>query len=545
MAMRHGGQVLVDQLKIQGVRRVFSIPGESYLPVLDGLYDSGIENVVCRQEGGAAMMAEAHAKLTGSPGVVLVTRGPGATNASAGVHVAFQDSTPLILLIGQVARDQRDREAFQEVDFRAFFSPLAKWVAEVDQAERLPEYLSRAFYMANAGRPGPVVLSLPEDMLNESIDVADAYAMKPLNTHCAAEQAEQIQAHLQHAKRPFVLVGGGGWNAECRAQLQTFAERFALPVGTSFRCQDYFDNRHPCYVGDVGIGINPRLAQQVREADVLLVLGARLGEITTSGYTLLKSPKPQQTLLHVHPDPNELGHVYAPDWASAAHPRDMLAQLASLPALAYCPWAEYTKNAHESYQQWRTPKATPGDLKLERVVAHLSDGLAEDAIICNGAGNYAAWVHRYFQYKGWRTQLAPTCGSMGYGLPAAIAAACEFPERTVVCFAGDGCLQMTLQELGTAVQQRANLILLVCDNQRYGTIRMHQQRHFPGRVSGTELVNPDFTAWAKAYGAYAETVARTEDFPVAFERAEQANGPAVLWLQMDRRALSPSLTLST
>lgn len=543
MALRHGGQILVDQLKIQGVQRVFCLPGESFLAALDGLHQSGIDTIVCRQEGGVTMMAEAHGKLTGQPGIAFVTRGPGATNAASGVHVAFQDSTPMILFIGQVARHQRDREAFQEVDYRQMFGPLAKWVAEIEQTERIPEYLSHAFHVATSGRPGPVVLALPEDMLSAQAEVRDAPVATPVLSPGGPLEAARIGEQLAAAQRPLVIVGGGGWSGEASRDLAAFAEHFQLPVGASFRCQDYLDNRHPCYVGDVGIGINPALAARVREADVLLVLGARLGEMTTSGYTLVNIPGPTQTLIHVHPDPDELGRVYRPALALASAPASLLPHLAALEAPADPPWAARTRQARADYEDWRQPRETPGELKLEAVVHHLSQVLPEDAILCNGAGNYSAWLHRYFCYKRFRTQLAPTCGSMGYGLPAAVAAKLAEPDRVVVCLAGDGCLQMTVQEFGTAAQYGANIIVLVANNNRYGTIRMHQERHYPGRVSGTDLVNPDFAALARAYGGYGETVTRSEDFPAALERAMGAGVPAILELPMDPAALSPKLRL--
>lgn len=543
MTLRHGGQILVEQLRIQGVERVFCIPGESFLAALDGLHDSGIQTVVGRQEGGVTMMAEAHAKLTGQPGIAFVTRGPGATNAASGVHVAFQDSTPMILFIGQVGRGQRDREAFQEVDYRQMYGPLAKWVAEIDLTERIPEYLSHAFHLATSGRPGPVVLALPEDMLSARAEVQDAPPVTPVLSPAGATEARQIADMLATAERPMVIVGGGGWSATVAQQLAEFASRWALPVGASFRCQDYLDNRHPCYVGDVGIGINPALAARVREADVLLVLGARLGEMTTSGYTLVKIPNPTQTLIQVYPDPGEIGRVYRPTLGIATSAAAILPQLLSCQAPAQAPWAERTEQARRDYQRWQEPQPTPGELRLETVVKHLSAQLPEDAILCNGAGNYSAWLHRYFCYKGYRTQLAPTSGSMGYGLPAAVAAGLQYPQRIVVCLAGDGCLQMTLQEFGTAVQYGVKIIVLVANNGMYGTIRMHQERHYPGRVSGTTLVNPDFAALARAYGGHGETVTQDADFPAALARALAAETAAILDLRIDPAALSPKLRL--
>ena len=544
MAARHGGKILADQLKIQGVERVFCIPGESYLAALDGLYDSGIETVVCRQEGGAAMMAEAHGKLTGTPGIAFVTRGPGATNAASGVHIAFQDSTPMILFVGQVARHQRDREAFQEVDYRQMYGPLAKWVAEIDQTERIPEYVSRAFHTALSGRPGPVVLALPEDMLSTEAEAEDVLPAAVVRAEATAAQAEAIAALLKSAEKPLVIAGGGGWTADASADLAAFAGAFDLPVGVSFRCQDYLDNDHPNYVGDIGIGINPRLGARVKEADLLLVLGARLGEITTSGYDLISIPNPKQTLIHAHPGADELGRVYRPHLAVNAAQPALLSRLAALEAPGSPKHGAWTRAARADYEAWNEPEETPGAVKLEQVVRHLRDILPPEAIVTNGAGNYTAWVHRYYRYRGYRSQLAPTSGSMGYGLPAAVAAKLAALDRPVVCFAGDGCFQMTCQEFATAVQHGANIVVVVCNNGIYGTIRMHQERHYPGRVSGTDLVNPDFAGFARVYGGHGETVERSEDFPAAFERATEAGVPAVIELRLDPEALTPRLRLS-
>ncbi len=535
----HGGKVLLDCLAAQGVTRAFAIPGESFLAALDGFHDSVIELVVCRQEGAAAMMAEAHGKLTGSPGVAFVTRGPGATNASAGVHIAFQDSTPMVLFVGQVARDQRDREAFQEVDYRAMYGPLAKWVAEIDLTERIPEYVSQAFHVAASGRPGPVVLALPEDMLSAACDARPAAAATPVHNGPSADAVGAILAELSGAKRPFVIVGGGAWSAEASDALERFAAAWDLPVGASFRCQDYLDNRSPHYVGDVGIGINPALAERVKSADVLLALGPRLGEMTTSGYTLLSVPEPSQRLVHVHLDPSEFGRVYRPMLAVAASPAHTTAALAARGPEQAPRWSAWRADARADYDAWREPQPTPGALRMELVIAHLNEALPDDAILTNGAGNYSAWLHRYYRYKRYRTQLAPTSGSMGYGLPAAVAAKLDAPEREVVCLAGDGCFQMTCQEFGTACEAGAKVIVLIANNGRYGTILMHQERHYPGRPSGTAMRNPDFAAWARAYGAFGETVERDEDFPAAFARARAARAPAILDLKIDPRAVSP------
>ena len=542
-ATRHGGQLLVDCLAAQGVRRVFCIPGESFLAALDGLHDSGIDLVVARHEGGAAMMAEATGKLTGRPGVAFVTRGPGATNASAGVHVAFQDSTPMVLFVGQVASDQRDREAFQEVDYRAMFGPLAKWVAEVDRADRLAEYVSHAFHVAQTGRPGPVVLALPEDVLSAPAEgEAPPRAVLPSGRAAEADLAAVLE-RLEAAERPFAIVGGPGWSAGAAAALGRLAEALRMPVGASFRCQDYLDNRHPCYAGDVGLGINPALAARVREADVILALGTRLGEITTGGYTLLAPPVPRQALIHVHPDPSELGRVYRPALAVAASAGVVAGQLAGMARPAGPEREAWRAAARADYEAWQVAPHPPGALTMEHVVAHLNAALPEDAIMCNGAGNYSAWLHRYYRYRGWRTQLAPTSGSMGYGLPAAIAAKLEHPAREVVCLAGDGCFQMTGQEMATACERGANAVVLVCDNGMYGTIRMHQERHYPGRVSGSGLRNPDFAALARACGAHGASVERDADFAPALAAARAAGTPALLHLRLDPAALSPRLRL--
>jgi acetolactate synthase-1/2/3 large subunit len=542
--MRHGGQILADQLKAQGVTRVFSVPGESFLALLDGLHDSGITNIVCRQEGGAAMMAEATGKMTGQPGICLVTRGPGATNASAGVHIARQDSTPMILFVGQIDTAHRDREAFQEIDYRAVFGGLAKWVAEIDQTARIPEYVARAFRVATSGRPGPVVLALPEDMLSAMADTPDrpgpiAEAKPDLSTAAVA-----ALALLADSARPMIVVGGPHWSPEAARDLARIAATRQIPVALGFRRQDYLDNRHPSYAGDLNVGVNPRLARRLREADTLLVIGSRLGDIETQGYTLLSPESHGKRLIHVHPDPEELGRVWSTDLAVTARAPEFIAALAAqnTPTPG---WPDWTAAARADYDHWTTPVPTPGAVKQEDAILWLSRNLPEDAILTNGAGNYAAWLHRYFTYKQFRTQLAPTSGSMGYGFPAAVAASLQHPDRTVVCLAGDGCFQMTLNEMSTAVQHGARPIVIVVNNGRYGTIRMHQEKHYPGRVSGTTLANPDFAALARAYGGHGETVREGADFPAAFARARDAGTLAVIELVVDGEALATSLTLST
>ncbi len=539
--IRHGGSILSDQLVKLGVCRVFSVPGESFLAALDGLYDSGIQNVVCRQEGGAAMMAEAYGKMTGQPGVCFVTRGPGATNASAGVHIAMQDSTPMVLFVGQIDNRHTDRETFQEVDYRAMFGGLAKWVAQVDHTDRLPEYIGHAFRVAMSGRPGPVVLALPENMLSASADVSDLRLPEVLHP-MSADVTQAIMHALAQSLKPLVVVGGPHWSREAQAHLQAFAETQGVPVAAGFRRQDYMDNHHAHYVGDLNVGVNPKLAARVREADTLILLGTRFGDIETQGYTVVDPTDPAKTIVHVHADPDELGRVYAPDIAVAATAPTVLKRLAD--AAPAGNWADWTSDARADYEAWVTPQESPGDLKQEEVIRWLSDNLPDDAILANGAGNYAAWLHRYFVYKQYGTCLAPTSGSMGYGFPAAISASLEYPDRTVVCLAGDGCFQMTCNELSTAVQHGARPIVVVMNNGCYGTIRMHQEKTYPGRVSGTALANPDFAALARAYGGHGEVVSKTADFPAAFARAQDAGTLAIIECKVDEEALATGATLS-
>ena len=534
--MRHGGQILIDQLKIQGVDRVFCIPGESYLPALDGLYESGIQTIVGRQEGGVAMMAEASGKLTGRPGIAFVTRGPGASNASAGIHIAFQDSTPMILFVGQVDSSHRDREAFQEVDYKKMFSPLAKWVAEIDNIERLPEYISKAFNIALSGRPGPVVLSLPEDTLFAKADIPDAPKVNPSKQMVSEEDVNEVIDKLKLAKNPFIIVGGSGWSSEAAENLGKFAKSMGIPVGTSFRCQDYLDNRHPNYVGDVGIGINPALLKRITSADCVLVLNARLGEMTTGGYSMFDIPKPKQYLIHIHPDPNELGSVYQPDIGLVCNSAEFIKKAVnnSKEHQNKSPTKE-----RANYQAWQKPLTTPGNVKMEVVIKTLSNILPEETIITNGAGNYNGWLHRYFTYKGWRTQVGSTSGSMGYGLPAAVAAKLIHHDKEVICLSGDGCFQMTMQEFGTACQYGLNIIIIISNNSVYGTIKMHQEKAFPGRPSGTSMVNPNFAELAKSYGGHGEVVLSTDQFSGALERARNSNKPAILDLRTDPKAINP------
>ncbi len=545
-SLANGGRILVDQLVAEGADRAFGVPGESYLAVLDALHDTPeITYHLCRQEGGAAMMADAYGKLTGRPGICFVTRGPGATSASAGVHVAFQDSTPMILFIGQVGRGMTEREAFQEIDYRRMFGQMAKWVAEIDDAQRIPEMVSRAYHTATSGRPGPVVLALPEDML--STPQPAPLIARPY--HASAGYPDpalmaDFRQRLERARRPLIIAGGGGWSAEAKAGLEAFAGAASLPVAASFRCQDYFDNTHDCYVGQVGIGIDPKLAARVQETDLLILLGSRFGEMTSSGYSLMKIPNPDQPLVHVYPDPEELGRVYRPDLAIQSGGAAFVRALGEMEQLDGGAWKDWTASARADYLAHNTPTEIPGKLQMGKVMDWLRDTLPPETIITNGAGNYTGWVHRFYRFREFRSQLAPTSGSMGYGLPAAVAAKAVHPDRPVVCFAGDGCFMMHGQELVTAVQYGLNIIVIVVNNGMLGTIRMHQENNYPGRTSATDLVNPDFAALARAYGAYGEVVEKDADFAEAFGRAQASGKPALLELRLDPEAITPSATLS-
>lgn len=543
--MKTGGRLIVDALAAQGVERVFCIPGESYLAVIDALHDSAIHTVVCRQEGGAAMMAEAHGKLTGRPGVCMVTRGPGATNAASGVHVAQQDSTPLVLLVGQIARGVRGRDAFQEVDYGRLYGGMAKWVAEIDTADRVPEMISHAFHVACSGRPGPVVLALPEDMLVEEADVpipGPAVIAEPAATPATlAAVAERLRV----ARAPMVIAGGSRWTAEAAADLARFAGAWRIPVTCSFRRQMLMDHLHPCYAGDLGLGVNPALVERLKAADVVLLLGGRLSEVPSQGYEVLSVPEAQAALIHVHPGPEELGRVYRPEIAVNATPGAFLAGLLTHDAPTSPAWEGSAAEAHAAYETWSGARPQiPGAVQMAPIMEWLQQHLGAEAIVANGAGNFATWVHRFWRFRRFGSQLAPASGSMGYGLPAAVAAKLAEPERAVVCFTGDGCFQMTGQEFGTAVQAGAAIVVVVVDNGMYGTIRMHQEREYPGRVMATELRNPDFAALARAYGGHGETVARTEDFAPAFQRAQAAGVPAIVHLRLDPEALTPGRSLS-
>ncbi len=543
---RTGGRILVDQLELHGIGHVFCVPGESYLAVLDALHDSGIAVTVCRQEGGAAMMAEAHGKLTGRPAACFVTRGPGATNAAAGVHIAQQDSTPLLLFVGQIDRRMREREAFQELDHRAVFGTMAKWATEIEHAERIPELVARAMHVAMSGRPGPVVVALPEDMLSETVTVGDAKRAEPVEMHPGPAQMDAMRSLLGRAERPLAIVGGARWNAEAVAGFAAFAQANDVPVAVSLRRQMLFPHGHPNYVGDVGIGINPALKARVAEADVLLLLGARMSEMPSQGYALLDIPVPQQSVVHVMPEPAELGKVYQPALAICATPIAFVGALEGTSLIPSASRRAVLAQGRADYLAWSDPASirSPGPLQMAEVMRHLGEALPDDALLCNGAGNYASWVHRFHRFKGFGTQLAPTSGSMGYGVPAAIGAQRLDPGRTVVAFAGDGCFMMHGQEFATAVQYGLNVIVIVVDNGMYGTIRMHQEREYPGRVSATALRNPDFAAYAKAFGGHGERVTATAEFAPAFERARASGLPSILHLVLDPEAITPSTTLS-
>ncbi len=543
--MRHGGKILIDQLEAQGASAAFTVPGESFLAALDGLHDSNrIKTIICRQEGGAAMMADAWGKITGEPGVAFVTRGPGLANAMSGLHVAQQDSTPLVLFVGLPHSRHEDREAFQEVELKSLLGSFVKWAAVIRQTDRIPEYVSHAYHRARSGRPGPVVLGLPEDMLAAQCEAGDARPAQIAVCRPANEDLLSLQRALAAAARPVVIVGGPGWSQTAKLALETFADRFQLPVASAFRYQDYIDNRHRCYVGCAGIGIEPTLGKAIKEADLLLVIGARLGEITTAGYALLEVPNPSQRLVHVHPSADELGSVYRADLPIAASTESFAQAAARLEPAAAVPWAAHTENLRAAYRRFLEPVSMPGSVKLGEVVRLASEILPEDAIISNGAGNYAAFLHRHFEYKAYRTQLAPTSGSMGYGLPAAIAAKIAQPTRVVVNFQGDGCFLMTGQELATAVQYGLAIITIVANNGMYGTIRMHQEREYPRRVVGTTLINPDFAAYARSFGADGISIEATADFAPALRSALQAKRPTVIELKLDPEAISPRQTLA-
>ena len=546
MPFRSGGRILVDQLGVHGVDTAFCVPGESYLDVLNAFYDvrERMRMIVCRQEGGAAFMAEAYGKLTGRPGICFVTRGPGATNASIGVHTAYQDSTPMILFIGQVGSDVVEREAFQEMDYRRMFGQMAKWVAQIDRADRIPEYISHAFHIAISGRPGPVVLSLPEDMLVSQAVATDAQPYARVKAHPGMADMDRMREMLAQAERPLVILGGGDWSAGACDDIRAFIEANNLSASCSFRRQDLLDNRHPNYCGEVGIGISPALAERVRSADLILTIGARLGEMTSGGYTLFSIPRPAQRMVHVHPSSDELGRVYQAELMINAGMREFAGMAARLAPVDSSRWRDWTHRGREDYLKNLKHGPMPGALDLGEVMAFLRKRLPDNAIITNGAGNYSGWVQRFYQYTGFRTQLAPTNGAMGYGVPSGIAAKVVHPDRVVVSFSGDGCFTMNGQELATAMQYDLPVLFVVVNNSMYGTIRMHQEREYPARVYATALKNPDFAALAKAYGLHGEVVNKTAEFEPAFERAIASNKPALLELRIDPEAITTRTSLT-
>jgi len=541
-ATRTCAQVLVDQLRIQGVTRVFCVPGESYLPVLDALHDSGIAITVCRNEGGASMMAEAWGKQTGRPGICFVTRGPGATNASGGVHIAGQDSTPMILFVGQVEREHRGRDAFQEMDYRAFFGGLAKWVAEVNEPERMGEMVGRAFATAMAGRQGPVVLSLPHDVLPLASLSPNAPFIEALETAPGEAQMAALEDLLAQSERPMLILGGGRWSETALAGIARFSERFGMPVCTSFRRAHLFDALHPNYAGDLGLGANPKLVARVKASDLVIAAGARLNELTSQGYTLFDIPVPQMKLVHAYPGAEEIGRVYRPHLGIHATPQAFAAALDKLkPRRA----PGDVSAAHQNYLEWsQQPLPQPGPVNLSQIMIWLRGHLPPDTILCNGAGNYSGWIHRFYRFRHLGTQMATICGFMGYGVPAAVAMKSLYPGRTVLAINGDGDFLMNGQEFATAVQYQLPIIALVFDNATLGTIRMHQEREYPGRVSGTDLVNPDFAAMARSFGGFGATVEKTADFAPAFLAAETSGLPSIIHVKFDAEGITPTTTLS-
>lgn len=546
-ALRSGGRILADALVGHGVDRAYCIPGESYLELMDGLYEhrSHFQLIPCRHEAGASFMAEAYGKLTGTPGVCIVTRGPGACNASIGVHTAYQDSTPMILLVGQVPRPMKDREAFQEVDFTQQFAPMTKWVAEIGSAERIPEYVSRAFHIAISGRPGPVVLALPEDVLREQADTDDLPRYAP--TTSGEPDLSEFEKMLGQAAKPLLIVGGSGWTEKASADLTACAELWGVPVAAAFRHQDLIDNDDPFYVGHMGLGLNADLAKSIAEADLLIVAGARLGEATTQGYTLPKAPKPSQKLIHIHPSSDELNSLYRADLAICAGMPEFFAaahQIDTQSTQNRLSWCSKLRANYEADQTAETADKASSAVSLAQVVAHLREVLPPEAIITNDAGNFATWLHRFYRWRQYGTQLAPTNGAMGYGVPSAIAAKHLHPNRPVVCMVGDGGFMMTGQEIATAIQFEIAPIILVVNNGIYGTIRMHQEKRFPNRVIATSMVNPDFTQLANAYGAFGQKVTQTDQFPAAFAAALKSDKVSVIELVTDPNVITSTTTIN-
>lgn len=544
--LRSGGQVLVDQLRIHGVDTIFCVPGESYLTVIDALHDAQneIKTVACRQEGGATNMAEAYGKLTGRSGVAMVTRGPGACNGSIGVHTAMQDSTPMVIFIGQVARDQEYREAFQEVDYHKFYGAICKEVIQIDHADRVPELVSQAFHVAASGRPGPVAVSIPEDMQRDMVDVADARPFQTIRPEVGPKAMSAFQGQLASAERPLMILGGAGWSEQACTDIQAFAERNAVPVAASFRCQDLFDNMHSNYAGELGTSASPALNQRMRDADLLIVVGSRLGEMTSGGYSLVNIPVPKQKLVHVYLDSSELGRVYEPDLAIVASMESFAAAARDMKAVACGKWVEWMHQANRDYVDNLAPSLPMEGVDMHEVMNFLNDRLPEDAIITTDAGNFSGWAQRFYRYRKFRTQLGPTSGAMGYSIPAAISARLTRPDRPVVCFVGDGGAMMSGQEIATAVQYGSDPIILILNNNAYGTIRMHQERDYPNRTLATDLVNPDFAKWAQSFGAFGAVVERTEDFTPVFEAAMNAGRISVIEIRVDLETITTRTTMS-
>ncbi|MEX2617737.1 MAG: thiamine pyrophosphate-binding protein [Alphaproteobacteria bacterium] len=543
--LRSGGQVLVDQLQIHGVDTAFCVPGESYLAVIDAMHDASneIRFITCRHEGGAANMAEAYAKMTGKPGILMVTRGPGACHASAGVHTAMQDSTPMVILIGQVARDQEYREAFQELDYRKFYGALCKWAGQIESADRIPEMLSKAFYHAMSGRPGPVALALPEDMLRDMTDVADADPFKTVRPGVDPDEMAALQDMLSQARKPLMIVGGGGWNQKACDDIVAYAEANNLPTAASFRCQDLFDNNHPNYVGELGTSVSNALSKQVADADLLLVVGARLGEMTTKGYSIVKVPRPTQKIVHVYPDPDEIGRVYQADLAIAAGVDKFAAAARKSTPVAAPNWSDWGDSGRQAYLENLKPSLShPGNVDMWAIMQEIA-AKAPDAVITSDAGNFSGWAQRFWKYSRFRTQVAPTSGSMGYGVPSAIGARLVSPDHPVIGFAGDGGFMMAAQEFATAAQYGIDPIIIVVNNSMYGTIRAHQERNYPERIVATALTNPDFVKWAESFGAYGALVEKTEDFAPAFDGALKAGRISLIEIKLDQQVISTSATL--
>ena len=543
--LRSGGQVLVDQLRIHGVDTVFCVPGESYLTVIDALHDAQneIKTVACRQEGGATNMAEAFGKLMGKPGVAMVTRGPGACNGSIGVHTAMQDSTPMVIFIGQVARDQEYREAFQEVDYHKFYGAICKEVVQIDSADRVPELVSQAFHVAASGRPGPVAVSIPEDMQRDMVDVADARSFQIVRPEVGPKAMGAFRGQLASAERPLMILGGAGWSERACADIKAFAEANAIPVAASFRCQDLFHNMHENYAGELGTSASPKLAQRVKDADLLIVVGSRLGEMTSGGYSLVNLPVPQQKLVHIYMESLEIGRVYEPDLAIVGSMESFSAAARDMEPVVNRNWVDWMRQAHQDYLDNLEPSLEMSGVDMHEVMDVLNAKLPDDAIITNDAGNFSGWAQRFYRYRGFRTQLGPTSGAMGYGIPAAISARLVRPERPVVCFVGDGGAMMSGQEVATAVQYGSDPIILVINNNSYGTIRMHQERDYPDRTLATTLVNPDFAKWAESFGAYGAVVEHTEDFEPIFDAALSAGRISVIEIRVDLETITTRVTL--